>query len=198
MDYCDEVKIDDGNNVGYTNCVSDEEYENNPDKYKGKVYFDPKANVQTVDVTLTEEERDLLMLSLVGEFASDPNTFVEAYKYVGSPIVVAAAECATENCSAGGVALALVPFGKLKNLRRVRTGRLQGFLRGVREATGGEAAARQTFQQLAGRAPNSQLDQVVQGTREFVFRGASKSSSGVPAVEIIDHVTRTHEIVHFK
>jgi hypothetical protein len=96
-------------------------------------------------------------------------------------------------------AFALIPFGnRLKNVRIIKSGRLAGYLRGVTELPGGEAAARQTFQKLAGKIPGGDFDRVVQGTKELVFRAASRSSSGSSAVEIIDHTSRTLEVIHFQ
>jgi uncharacterized protein RhaS with RHS repeats len=121
LDYCTPVEDSNGR-PGYKDCVSDKEYEKDPAKHEGKVYYDHYAVTgPSVVVTLTAEERALMTLALAGEFASDPRTIVEAYKFVGATPVVAALECATEVCDEVGVALALVP-GRVGRVGRIAKG----------------------------------------------------------------------------
>jgi hypothetical protein len=160
---------------------------------------DPKETIRPgqIIVTLTHEEKALLTLQRAGELASDLSVPREGLQ-LANPVVGAIVDCVEGDCGAAQ-ALAFIPYGKfLKNVRIISSGRLRGFLRGVTELAGGEQAAKQIFQQLAGRLPKGEFDRVVKGTSEFAFRSASKSASGSPAVEIIDHSRRTLEVIHFQ
>jgi len=76
-------------------------------------------------------------------------------------------------------------------------GRLGGYGQGTSDLTGGLERAKDLFRQLTGRDPDLSLprDRVVLDDKEVVFR--PDSSSGVPKIEIIDHVTKFVEKIAF-
>jgi hypothetical protein len=86
----------------------------------------------------------------------------------------------------------------LTGVRPVQTGRLRiaGFMRGNTELEGGLQAARDTFTNLVGRAPQGMKDFAVLPNLEVVFRQTSKS--GFPKVEVVDWTQKFLEKITFK
>lgn len=83
------------------------------------------------------------------------------------------------------------------------SGRLSGYTEGVSDLTGGQNGAAKLFEQLTGRslqvsnpASTAPTDSYIEsGKLEVFFRPTSKSKT--PVIEIIDHVAKTIEKVHF-
>jgi len=83
----------------------------------------------------------------------------------------------------------------LKNVRRIRSGRLAGYMRGDTELRGGVQRAQSVFRRQTGRNPTGPFDRQVVGNREVVFRATS--GSGPPKIETIDHGARFLEKISF-
>lgn len=85
----------------------------------------------------------------------------------------------------------------VQNVRKITSGRLRGFSRGDTDLEGGLDAAKDLFNQLAGRNPSGRFDRVVlEDGREVVFRAGSKT--GTPKLEIIDHDQKFLEKITFR
>ncbi len=85
----------------------------------------------------------------------------------------------------------------LKNLREMGNSRLWGYMRGNTELSGGLDKAKAVFESLTGRMPVGTFDRVVLKTKEIVFRMQS-DKSGLPKIEIVDHLQKFYEKITFK
>lgn len=84
----------------------------------------------------------------------------------------------------------------LTNVRPISSGRLRGFVRGNTYLPGGNAAARELFARLSGRTPKPAFDRVVlPGGKEVVYRATSRS--GIPKLEVVNHVQKSLEKISF-
>jgi RHS repeat-associated protein len=146
---------------------------------------------------MTQDERIFELSYRIYHNTTDLSVYREGIR-TANPVAGAIVDCGQGNCG-GEQALAFIPFGKgLKHVRLIKSGRLNGFVRGVTQLAGGDSGARSFFQQHAGRPPVGQFDRVVQGNKEFVFRAPTRTRSLSAAVEIIDHGKRTLEVIHFQ
>lgn len=83
----------------------------------------------------------------------------------------------------------------LNRIRQFGSGRLSGYGRGNSTSSGGLQGAKDLFRKLTGRDPVGDEDEVILNGLEVRFRADSKS--GVPKIDITDHVTKFREKVSF-
>lgn len=86
----------------------------------------------------------------------------------------------------------------LHDIRPHGATRFRGWGRGTSENYGGDTAARELFKRLTGRYPYNGLDTGYGVNREVLYRSASNSTSGYPKVEVMDSITKFHEVITFK
>lgn len=93
-----------------------------------------------------------------------------------------------------------------KNVREtgtVSSGSLRGYRKATSDIDGGMGAARDSFESLTGRVPEVTDSSALRPTDSYVEAGKIEvyfrpnSSSGTPAIEIIDHGTKSYEKIHF-